>query len=252
MCTMNKLIFLGITIILLFGSLASTRADNAAQLDCNNYVKSLKISSNAVNLLIKTLCEKAKDNDEAKVRLGVLFTKSTDNVVPNYKEASKWFMSAVKPANAKPANAKSAYNLAILYSNGWGVPIDDTKATQYFRIAAESGVISAQYNLGVRYAQGKGVPKSDVIASSWYAKAAEKGMLDAQFNLGVRYYKGLGVEKNYISAYKWLNLATVLGSKRAKIARELVGQSMDGEQIEQAMKLSAEYFSSKPQEMFKK
>ena len=77
-----------------------------------------------------------------------------------------------------------------MYSNGRGVPEDDTEAVRWFRLAADQGGALAQFRLGVRYANGEGVPEDDTEAVRWYRLAADQGNARAQYNLGVMYSTG--------------------------------------------------------------
>ena len=64
------------------------------------------------------------------------------------------------------------YRLGGLYSEGRGVPMDERKAVELFRKAAEQSLPAAQYRLGIMYAKGTGVHKSDVKAYAWISVAA--------------------------------------------------------------------------------
>lgn len=56
----------------------------------------------------------------------------------------------------------------------------DKRAVEWYRRAAEQGLLEAQYNLGNMYADGRGVEKDEVCAVDWYWKAAEQGSVEAQ------------------------------------------------------------------------
>ncbi|GAP72834.1 hypothetical protein SAMD00024442_45_17 [Candidatus Symbiothrix dinenymphae] len=55
-----------------------------------------------------------------------------------------------------------------------------TEAAKCYRTSAEGGYDAAQYNLGLLYEFGYGVKKSKKEAKEWYRKAAEQGLLDAK------------------------------------------------------------------------
>jgi TPR repeat protein len=103
--------------------------------------------------------------------------------------------------------APAQNNLGLLYYNGRGVPMDYTKAREWFEKAAAQGDADAQYNLGVLYDFGKGVPRDYAKARQWYEKAAAQGHAFAQNNLGGLYEFGHGVTQDYVRAYMWYNLA---------------------------------------------
>ena len=58
------------------------------------------------------------------------------------------------------------------------------------REAAEQGDARTQYNLGVLYDIGDGVPMDKGMAAKWYQKAADQGYAMAQNNLGNLYSSG--------------------------------------------------------------
>ena len=45
--------------------------------------------------------------------------------------------------------------------------------------------------------------KNDLVAANWYRQAAEQGLMYAQYNLGLMYDDGDGVEEDKIEAAKW-------------------------------------------------
>ena len=107
-----------------------------------------------------------------------------------------------------------------MYASGFGVPNDDERAVQLYRLAAEQALPLAQFNLGYMYMQGRGVEQDYAQGLRWYQRAAGQGFLSAQFNLGVRYYTGEGTERDLGEAYFWFALAEQGGHARAQRSRE--------------------------------
>ena len=62
---------------------------------------------------------------------------------------------------AENGNASAQNTLGLMYSNGQGVPQDDSEAARLYRVAAEQGYAAAQFNLGFVYAIGLGIPRDD-------------------------------------------------------------------------------------------
>lgn len=92
---------------------------------------------------------------------------------------------------------EAQHDLAAIYTAGHGgVPVDYTKAVQWFREAAINGVANARYNLGVLYQQGMGVEKDMKKAIGWYRAAAKMNHPEAQYNLGIAYIEGIGTDYN--------------------------------------------------------
>ncbi|WP_353172181.1 tetratricopeptide repeat protein [Acinetobacter rudis] len=92
----------------------------------------------------------------------------------DYKEAFIWYSRA-----ATQGDAKSQYNLAIMYLNGYGIEKDLVKAVKSYRKAAEQGDSDSQLQLGIRYLQGEGVKTDLKIAEFWFRKATENGNTEA-------------------------------------------------------------------------
>ena len=118
---------------------------------------------------------------------------------------------------AQRGDATAQIRLAEMYSNGEGVPEDDTEAVKWYRLAAEQGNAYAQYSLGWAYANGEGVPEDDTEAVKWYRLAAEQGVAGAQFRLGVMYDYGQGVPEDDTEAVKWYRRAAEQGLVRRSI-----------------------------------
>jgi TPR repeat protein len=90
-------------------------------------------------------------------------------------EVAGWYRKA-----AEQGNAAGQSNLGVMYTEGRGVPQDDSAAVWWYRKAAEQDNARAQYNLGVMYAEGRGVPQDHAAAASWYQRAAEQGINGAE------------------------------------------------------------------------
>ena len=97
--------------------------------------------------------------------------------------------------------------IAVMYTNGEGVPQDDGQAALFYRRAAEKGMAAAQFNLALKYHDGGGVEKDAAEAAKWLRQAAEQGHLAAQARLGMLYSAGQGVAQNNQEALKWLRAA---------------------------------------------
>ena len=117
---------------------------------------------------------------------------------------------------ANESNSAAQFNLGVMYDNGDGVPQNDAEAVEWYRKAAELGLVDAQVILGNRYHDGKGVPQNDAEAIEWYRKAAAQGNTDAQNNLGAMHENGKGVPQNDAEAVKWYRKAAELGNAAAQ------------------------------------
>ena len=82
---------------------------------------------------------------------------------------------------------------------------------------AEKGSAEAQYNIAGMYSKGYGVAMDDKESFDWYKKAAEQAHPKAQYNLGVMFIIGSGTEKSLSDAKHWLKLAYENGIKVVEI-----------------------------------
>ncbi len=92
----------------------------------------------------------------------------------DYKKAFDWYQKA-----ADQNNAKSQYNLPIMYLNGYGVKKDLPKSVEYYKKSALQGDADSQLQLGIRYLNGEGVEKNLVTAKEWFQKAKLSGNEEA-------------------------------------------------------------------------
>src|SRR5438874_7418081 len=103
-------------------------------------------------------------------------------------------------------------NLRNLYTNGRGVLKDETKATEWYRKAAEKGHVRAMYDLGILSQDGRGgLAKNDAEAARWVRKAADQSEPAAMNSLGWYYENGRGVEKDLAQARQWYIKAAEAG-----------------------------------------
>ena len=78
------------------------------------------------------------------------------------------------------------------------------------------------HNLGLYYIDGVGGPANPTVAVQWFRKAAEAGLVDSQYNLGRLYELGQGVTPDKAEAYKWYVIAAALGDEESKNAAEQI------------------------------
>ncbi len=85
-------------------------------------------------------------------------------------------------------SARAQYWLALRYARGWGAPLDEEKAAQWFLKAAAQGLPEAQYATGLRYACGAGMAQDAARSQEWLLKAATGGLAEARLLLGMQRY----------------------------------------------------------------
>ncbi len=95
--------------------------------------------------------------------------------------------------------------IACMYANGLGAAKDIIQAVKHYRIAADTGIDTAENNLALLYRDEEAV-RDYSQAVYYFRRAVEHGNKYAYTNLGDLYLNGLGVDQDY------------------KIARELLEQ----------------------------
>lgn len=118
---------------------------------------------------------------------------------------------------------ESQYYLGLMYSSGFGVPVDEEMAYEWFLKAAKQGYAEAQFRVALDLDVGhKKVPAADAKkAAFWYLKAAEQGHTESQWLLAALYDQGRGVTKDAQKAFEWNLKAAEKGTPdmQAEIAK---------------------------------
>ncbi len=76
---------------------------------------------------------------------------------------------------ARDGNAEAAFTLAMMYSSGRGVTLDEKQALLWFERAAAVGHRDSEYFLARSHEQGWGTVPSPAEAAHWYQRCAEHG-----------------------------------------------------------------------------
>ncbi len=183
---------------------------------------------------------------------------------------------------AVAGDGAAAYEIAVRYAEGRGVPADMTEAAHWFERAADKGLTPAQFryasqlekglgvkkdlprarklylaaaakgngkamhNLAVLYAEGIDGKPDYISAAQWFHKAALRNIADSQYNLGVLCARGLGVGKSYTDAYKWFALAAIQGDKESAKKRDDIATHMDAAELA-AAQAAIKSFVAEPQ-----
>ena len=120
----------------------------------------------------------------------------------NYETAIKTFKKL-----AKEGDARSLFNLGVMYENGNGVPKNPSEAFNSYKKAAERELGDAENALGNIYYQGNATTKDDKLAIKYYQRAANKGYAKAQFSLGLMYYGAKPESRNLLESEMWFKKA---------------------------------------------
>jgi len=130
---------------------------------------------------------------------GYLFMKGAGSgpkpeVPKNYTNAMRWFTEGSNLGDAACMNG-----LGLMIGSGFAGPVDQEKATAWYKASAEGGCDSGMYNLASVFEDKKDYAQALV----WYRKAAEKDYPAARASLGMFYEHGTGVPRDYSQAMKW-------------------------------------------------
>lgn len=142
---MRKLAFFCIMTVLL--DIISVSAQNAPLTDCDRFA--------------------AHPNDPQKKTSGVPFNKIDANAaVAACEEALRRY----------PNDIQFAFQLGRAYDKIGDV----AAAVEQYKRAADQGYAMAQFNIASMYAEGRGVPLDYFKALEWYQKAADQGIESAK------------------------------------------------------------------------
>jgi uncharacterized protein len=139
------------------------------------------------------------------------------------------FQLATKRA-ADNADIKAMTLLGELYANGLGVPQDDRKAAEWYKLAAAAklGQPLAAYDLALLYIEGQLFPQDFVRAAALLRTAATAGNADAQYALGTFYKEGRGVEKDMHEATRLWAQAALADNTDAQVEYAIALYNGDG------------------------
>ena len=142
--------------------------------------------------------------------------------------------------------APAQFRYASLLEKGQGVKKDLTAARRLYLAAAAKGNAKAMHNLAVLYAEGIEGKPDYAAAAQWFRKAAQRGIADSQYNLGVLCARGLGSEKNFAESYQWFALAAAQGDKEAAKKRDEIASQLEADALAAAQH-AVKSFAAEPQ-----
>ena len=145
----------------------------------------------------------------------------------DYTAAARLFEDAYETGHCPV----SAFNLGVIYLNGYGVEQDYAQAFAWFEKSAAQGFAEANFTLGNMYVEGKGVTPDIGLAIQHFSAAAkqghesatgnlrialeflaeEAGSPTAQYRLGLFYIGQDGAAPDYDKAMQWFQTASDQG-----------------------------------------
>lgn len=123
--------------------------------------------------------------------------------VPDPEGAAELYHRAAK----EHEYALAQHNLAVLYENGRGVPLDQQEAQRLFEAAAAQDYPSSVQALGERFDTGRGVSPDAERAFGYFRHGADLGYAPSQLSLGRAYESGRGTGFDINEALRWMTTA---------------------------------------------
>ena len=148
----------------------------------------------------------AQGNARAQWNLGELYAVGVPGVQPDAKQA---MLMCKRAANAGFAPAQAT--LGTLFAKTG----KQSRAVEWWTLAAEQGDFEAQFNLASAYISGQGVEKNEAKAFDLLMTSAKMGGAAAQARIGLAYATGVGAVLDLIEAARWFILAASNGDKAA-------------------------------------
>lgn len=106
---------------------------------------------------------------------------------------------------ASEGDPSAQLDLAHEHLEGEVLPIDEARAVELARAAADKNYARAQFELAEMYAFGMGEPRHNgETPVQLYLKAATNGNGEAMVRLANRYRTGFGVERDQLEAIRWI------------------------------------------------
>lgn len=226
------------------------------------------------SLFNEKLQEAKQGNSNAQYDVATMYQNGR-GVKPDLSKATEWYKKSAAQKNPKAAsrlkilqaneerfkkvlaqadngNAESQYKLGKMYTEGAGVSIDHTRATEAFKSAAEQGYAKAEYKLGLQYYEGIGVNQNRKTAYRWFRAAAKQNHPAAQYYLGKMYASGSGVKQNYTTSLEWLTKSVDGGFNQARGEMIDVSEKMKMKKVEKSKPASVKEVVVKKKKPVKK
>jgi SEL1 protein len=121
--------------------------------------------------------------------LGRMFLRG-EGVEQSYEKAQIWFQRGIKSADAG-----SQYGMGLMCLEGFGVPKNSVKATEYFKAAADQDYSPAQVALGALYLD-QGTASDIQVATRYFELAARYGQIESYYFLAELIDQGIGRDRS--------------------------------------------------------
>lgn len=103
-----------------------------------------------------------------------------EKAIKAYKKGEFEAALSVLMPNAKDGDPYSQFAIAVMYDDGVGKAQNFDRALEWYRRAADGGLVDAQYMVGRFYGRGRGMKQDPDRALFWFNIAAAGGHPDAE------------------------------------------------------------------------
>eukprot|EP00040_Diaphanoeca_grandis_P030950 m.184048 g.184048 ORF g.184048 m.184048 type:complete len:599 (-) comp32179_c0_seq3:62-1858(-) len=146
---------------------------------------------------------------DAQSALGEAFYKGTGGFKRDLSEAKKYFLKSKHLS-------RSAVRLGLMYNHGLGVKQDETRAREFFSVAAKQKSKRGMGLLASMCMDGRGGDRDYKQAFDLAKASSDRGDPIGMLALGTILFKGLGVKTNHSGAKALFEKATHRGSLMAR------------------------------------
>ncbi len=168
---------------------------------------------------------------KAQLNLGNLLAMG-NGVEKNEAEGKKW----IKAAAAQDLPEALWSEGCIHYFGKYGEPVDYPVAYPFLIKAARQGHPDSQNLVGVMLENGQGVDANEQDALDWFRKAAESGLVKSQMNLGRLLGPESPDQSRRLESLAWLALA----SDQEDVTAQKLFPPLSPDELAQVRKLAAD------------
>lgn len=149
----------------------------------------------------------------AQVNLGLFYYHDHYGIGRNLEKSLFWFSKAAE--NNEETGLAMA---ASMHFYGEGTPINKGKALFYRKISAEKGFRDGLFELGRAHSESSryGLPIDQEKATEFFKQAALIGLVRGKSKYGQRLYDGIGIAQDKCEGMKWLKQASDNNDKEAQ------------------------------------
>lgn len=205
----------------------------------------LGVKSNIGNAQTWYTLAAEQDQNIAQYLLGRLHQLGKTDKQPNYAEAKKWYEKSASTFStsalalgfiyetvddnydmakyyyqvaARLNNPLAYFNLGLMYKQGKGVEVDESRALTLLKHSAEANHAKSMVQLAGLYFNGSTISHDEEQAIKLYQRAHALGDMEAAYQLGLLSETGVNLKLDYEKALQYYELAQKKGNAKAMLA----------------------------------